>query len=38
VVLVTDALNLPFADKAFDPIVTGHFYGHLHSTRSASNS
>jgi ubiquinone/menaquinone biosynthesis C-methylase UbiE len=24
-----DALELPFADGAFDRLVTGHFYGHL---------
>ncbi len=27
--LVADALALPFADGAFDRVVTGHFYGHL---------
>jgi ubiquinone/menaquinone biosynthesis C-methylase UbiE len=31
VVVVGDALNLPFADQAFDRILTGHFYGHLAS-------
>jgi ubiquinone/menaquinone biosynthesis C-methylase UbiE len=25
-----DAVPLPFADDAFERIVTGHFYGHLH--------
>jgi ubiquinone/menaquinone biosynthesis C-methylase UbiE len=29
VALVGDALALPFADGAFDRILTGHFYGHL---------
>jgi SAM-dependent methyltransferase len=24
-----DALDLPFADHAFDRVLTGHFYGHL---------
>ena len=24
-----DALDLPFADRSFDRILTGHFYGHL---------
>jgi SAM-dependent methyltransferase len=28
-VLVADALTLPFADGAFDRVLTGHFYGHL---------
>jgi ubiquinone/menaquinone biosynthesis C-methylase UbiE len=27
--LVGDALNLAFADHAFDRVFTGHFYGHL---------
>jgi len=27
--LVGDALDLPFADGAFDRVLTGHFYGHL---------
>lgn len=27
--LVGDALKLPFADGAFDRVLTGHFYGHL---------
>ena len=27
--LVGDALDLPFADGAFDRVVAGHFYGHL---------
>jgi SAM-dependent methyltransferase len=27
--LVGDALALPFADGAFDRVITGHFYGHL---------
>jgi ubiquinone/menaquinone biosynthesis C-methylase UbiE len=26
-----DALDLPFADGAFDRVFTGHFYGHLES-------
>jgi ubiquinone/menaquinone biosynthesis C-methylase UbiE len=25
----SDALKLPFADRAFDRVFTGHFYGHL---------
>jgi ubiquinone/menaquinone biosynthesis C-methylase UbiE len=25
----TDALALPFADRSFDRVFTGHFYGHL---------
>jgi demethylmenaquinone methyltransferase/2-methoxy-6-polyprenyl-1,4-benzoquinol methylase len=29
VALVADALALPFADDAFDRVLTGHFYGHL---------
>jgi ubiquinone/menaquinone biosynthesis C-methylase UbiE len=29
VAVVADALNLPFADQAFDRVITGHFYGHL---------
>jgi len=29
VALVGDALDLPFADRAFDRVLTGHFYGHL---------
>lgn len=29
VVIVGDALALPFADGAFDRVLTGHFYGHL---------
>jgi demethylmenaquinone methyltransferase/2-methoxy-6-polyprenyl-1,4-benzoquinol methylase len=29
VAVVGDALHLPFADGAFDRVVTGHFYGHL---------
>jgi ubiquinone/menaquinone biosynthesis C-methylase UbiE len=29
VVLAGDALALPFADGAFDRVLTGHFYGHL---------
>src|SRR4051794_41869945 len=29
VALVGDALALPFADRAFQRVVTGHFYGHL---------
>jgi demethylmenaquinone methyltransferase/2-methoxy-6-polyprenyl-1,4-benzoquinol methylase len=29
VVIVGDALRLPFADGAFDRVLTGHFYGHL---------
>lgn len=29
VAMVGDALSLPFADTAFDRVLTGHFYGHL---------
>ena len=29
VAIVADALDLPFADKSFDRVITGHFYGHL---------
>ncbi len=29
VAIVGDALDLPFADAAFERVVTGHFYGHL---------
>jgi ubiquinone/menaquinone biosynthesis C-methylase UbiE len=29
IALVGDALALPFADDAFDRVLTGHFYGHL---------
>jgi SAM-dependent methyltransferase len=29
VAMVGDALSLPFADGAFDRVLTGHFYGHL---------
>jgi SAM-dependent methyltransferase len=28
-VIVGDALRLPIADRAFDRVLTGHFYGHL---------
>lgn len=27
--MIGDALDLPFADGAFDRVLTGHFYGHL---------
>ena len=27
--LTADALDLPFADRSFDRLFTGHFYGHL---------
>ena len=29
VAMVGDALALPFPDRAFDRVLTGHFYGHL---------
>ena len=28
-VVLGDALRLPFADQSFDRVLTGHFYGHL---------
>jgi ubiquinone/menaquinone biosynthesis C-methylase UbiE len=28
-----DGLTLPFADDAFDRVLTGHFYGHLDATQ-----
>lgn len=28
-VVLGDALRLPFADRTFDRVLTGHFYGHL---------
>jgi demethylmenaquinone methyltransferase/2-methoxy-6-polyprenyl-1,4-benzoquinol methylase len=28
-VVLGDALRLPFADRSFDRVLTGHFYGHL---------
>ena len=27
--MLGDALRLPFADRSFDRVLTGHFYGHL---------
>lgn len=35
-VLVADALALPFADRALDRVLTGHFYGHLPPDERAS--
>ena len=29
VAIVSDALNLQFADGAYDRVLAGHFYGHL---------
>lgn len=29
VAMVGDAFALPFADRAFERVITGHFYGHL---------
>jgi SAM-dependent methyltransferase len=29
IVIRGDAMDLPFADRAFDRVLTGHFYGHL---------
>lgn len=29
IAMIGDALDLPFADKTFDRVLTGHFYGHL---------
>ncbi len=35
-VVLGDALRLPFADQSFDRLLTGHFYGHLgHDEREA---
>ena len=35
-VVLGDALGLPFADNSFDRVLTGHFYGHLgHDEREA---
>ncbi len=31
-----DALDLPFADDAFDRVVSGHFYGHLDPAQRAT--
>jgi SAM-dependent methyltransferase len=36
VALVGDALALPFADGAFDRVLTGHFYGHLPGAERAA--
>jgi demethylmenaquinone methyltransferase/2-methoxy-6-polyprenyl-1,4-benzoquinol methylase len=33
---VGDALDLPFADGAFDRVFTGHFYGHLGEAERAA--
>jgi demethylmenaquinone methyltransferase/2-methoxy-6-polyprenyl-1,4-benzoquinol methylase len=30
--IVGDALDLPFLDRSFDRVTTGHFYGHLEET------
>jgi ubiquinone/menaquinone biosynthesis C-methylase UbiE len=30
--VVGDALELPFDDRSFDRVLTGHFYGHLEET------
>ncbi len=34
--VVGDALALPFADRTFDRIVAGHFYGHLNGDERAT--
>jgi SAM-dependent methyltransferase len=34
--LVGDALDLPFADGAFDRVLTSHFYGHLNPAERAA--
>ena len=34
--VVGDALELPFADGAFDRLLTGHFYGHLDAEEAAT--
>ncbi len=36
VAMIGDALDLPFADHAFDRVVTGHFYGHLPPSERAA--
>ena len=36
VALTGDALELPFADGAFDRVLTGHFYGHLDAEEAAT--
>jgi ubiquinone/menaquinone biosynthesis C-methylase UbiE len=33
--VVGDALSLPFDDRSFDRLVTGHFYGHLEEPERA---
>ena len=35
-VVRAEALPLPFADRAFDRLVTGHFYGHLQPDERAA--
>lgn len=35
IAIVGDALDLPFADGAFDRVLSGHFYGHLPPTERA---
>ncbi len=34
--MIGDALDLPFADGAFDRVLTGHFYGHLPAEERAA--
>ena len=34
-VLRADAFSLPFRDRAFDRVLTGHFYGHLYPEQRA---
>jgi ubiquinone/menaquinone biosynthesis C-methylase UbiE len=33
---VADALSLPFPDRSFDRVFTGHFYGHLPAPERAA--
>ena len=35
-VVLGDALRVPFADRSFERVLTGHFYGHLGPRRAGS--